>query len=254
MLRPADFLLMGLAVVMAATAGTGCDNPPHEGRGKIQLVPGPIRLPPGTPGTASGSTIFLTPYPAPPLIHHANCFAGVENTGEIGIGSAAGYTWDYLAVVVLPVNLNLGANQLGAYRLRITVSHPAIVQIDTAGVTGSDPALSSSRCQDRGCPYYCVDYPDSYPPQFNRAQGFEGAPTVSGDASGIVVSAEDQAPLYPTTGRVNLLNVRFRVADALPPGGVSLNLEVQLLEDPLHFPLAYYSLSSGVIIEHYQLQ
>lgn len=248
------FLIVPGLVLVAVL---GCEQKPTEGSGQISFSgPLTLRLPPGysAPVTISGSTLVITSFPDPPLLHYANCFAGVENTGEIGIGAAAGYSSVYTPFVILPVNLNLGAASLGAYRLRISVSDPSIVQIYAQGVSGSNSLLSSSHCTDRGCSPYCQGDSAHYPDQFSRAWGFETLPTVSGDTAEIVVSATDQKPLQPTTGRVNLCNVTFLILKELPPGGITVNFTVELLEDPLHLAITKFPFATAAIISHFQIQ
>jgi len=243
------FLCACLALVFVA----GCENATTERTGKIFLSSDTaVILPPGHPGAVSGSTLMLPSESDPPAVRYANCFAGVPGHLDFGIGSSAGATRTYLGYAVLPVNINLGDTVLGAYRIRIDVSHPS-VHIDLANIAGSNSFLSENDCRKRGCLSGCEQYPAFYPPQFNPARGFEIVPVFTGNIAGITVEATDQDPVNPTTGTANLCNIRVNIAGDLPLGRTWLDFTVDLLEDSSGQPITPNPIS-GVVIENFQIQ
>lgn len=245
---------LALVLLTAGVAAlSACPSEPIESSGQAALSgPVAVLLPPGHPGVVLGSTLLYPAYPDFPRIHYANCFAGVEDEGEIGIGSAVGYTKDYIGSAVLPVNANLGDAKLGSYQITIKSSDPA-VELQSASVSGSNPRLSSGDCRDR-CHPVCVDYPEDYQHQFNRAPGFEGDPTlVAGDSTSITIEADDDGTGDPTTGVVNLANVPIRIVGDLPPEGVEVKFTVEFLKDPQDQDLDHKPLS-GVVIQNFKLQ
>ena len=250
---------LALVLLTAGVAAlSACPSEPIESSGQA-LISGPLagRLPPGHPGEVSGSTLFYPAYPDFPTIHYANCFAGVENEGEIGIGTAAGYK-NYMGSEILPVNANLGAAELKSYQITIKSSDPAAVELQPDSVAGSYHWLSSDNCGDR-CTLVCVDYPEDYQHQFNRAPGFEeDKPTlVAGDSTSITISAEDKddGTGGPTTGVVNLANVSIRIVGDLPPGGVKLTFSVDSLRNSVDQDISDSAIEcSGMVIQHFKLQ
>jgi hypothetical protein len=247
------FLKCFLCAYITFLLVAGCGSETVEGTSQIFLSSDTsVLLPPGHPGAVSGSTLILPSESEPPAVHYANCFAGVAGPLDFGIGSSAGATSTYLGYAVLPVNINLGDTVLGAYRIRIDVKHPS-VHIDLANVSGSNSLLSGTDCLKRGCLSGCEQYPTLYPPQFNPARGFETVPDFSGIITGITVEAVDQDPVNPTTGTVNLCNIRVNVAGDLPPGGTWLDFTVDLLQDSSGLPITSNPIN-GVVIENFQIQ
>ena len=234
----------------------GCEEDVGEGKSSVGLSGNTaLDLPPGHPGTISGTTILMPPESTPPLIHYANCFAGVPNLNDFGIGSSAGATQTYRGYAILPVNAKLDTNELGAYRIRVEVSDPAVVQIDPANIFGSNRLLGTGDCRLRGCPPGCGSNPKYYPPEeFNPAPGFEKIPDIFGTAAGVTVESSDTTGLaQPATGIVNLCNIRVNIVAPLPAGGVGVTFVVDQFEDTLGNPIASTPLS-GRVIENFQIQ
>jgi len=201
----------------------------------------------------SGSTLVLASEPLPTRIREADCFSGVPNPGEIGIGSATGYTKDFMGSVLLPVNVNLGDTMLREYEIRVEVSDPSL-EIDPAGVVGSYSWLSTDNCLDRGCASICSEYPSYYPRQFNPAPGFEQTPQVTGTSSGITVSGVDAKPDSPTTGTVNLFHVRINIVGDLPPSGAVVSFFVKRLKDPWGSDIRHLQVPDGIVIGRFQVR
>ncbi|MFO8056845.1 MAG: hypothetical protein R6V10_06085 [bacterium] len=232
-----------------------CQNAPVESEGTLDFSQEvAVLLPPGHPGEAKGSTLVIPAEPDPPAIHYANCFAGVTTEGDFGIGSAAGYTKDYIGSMVLPVNVNLGNSVMEYYRVRIEIGDTAL-QMLPESVAGSYSWLSTDDCTDR-CNSACADNPQYYPKQFDRAAGFESPPTVTKLSGGaIVVEATDSDTSDPTTGTVNLCNVPVKIVGELPPAsGVTVSFTVESLQDPAGNELSPINPLSGIIIENIQLK
>ena len=241
-------------LLLAILALAGCKEATGEATGTISLTgSSALVLPPGHPGKISGSTMLLPAEATPPMVHYANCFAGVPDLYEYGIGSSAGATKTYRGYAILPVNVNLGDTVLGAYRVRVDVTDPALL-IDIPNISGSNPRLGAGSCVLRGCPYGCEQRPDFYPPdEFSPAQGFETAPDVSVTAAGVIIEAVDGDTAHPTSGIVNLCNVRINVVGDLPALGTPVNFTVDLLETAAGDTIAANPLS-GLFIEHFQIQ
>jgi predicted small secreted protein len=244
-------------LVTACALLASCEEQTTEGTGSISFSGNSaLTLPPGfPPGTVvAGATIYLPAEATPPLIHYANCFAGVKNPLDFGIGSSAGATKDYRGYAILPVNINLGTKILGAYRIRVEVN-PAVAEIDLANIFGSNSLLSSGDCRLRGCPTGCLNYPAYYPAdEFDPAPGFEKSPEVTGDADGVTVESADTTGFAnPTTGKVNLCNIRINIVRPLPSGGSPVTFTVDLLDDSAALPITPNPLP-GLIIEDFQVQ
>ncbi len=244
---------LAATVAFACLILAGCGSEPVESEGTVELnEDAAIMLPPGHPGEEKGSTLIIPAEDKPPAIHYANCFSGVPHKGDIGIGSAAGHTRDYIGSVVLPVNVNLGSSAMESYRVRIEVSDSAL-EFVPASVEGSYPWLSTSDCRDR-CNSICADNPENYPDQFQKAAGFEQKPTVTPVSGGIVVEANDSDPATPTTGTVNLCNVPLKIVDELPSAsGVTMDFTVESLKDKDGNELSRTPLS-GTVIENIRLK
>jgi hypothetical protein len=154
-------------------------------------------LAPGKAGTVSGTTLVVPTIPNTVHVYTAPLYAGVESPGEIGIASSAGY--DPGERIVLPINVNLGTQQLGSYAITLTVKNPAVLRI--VDVDGSYSYLAA---------YYTA--------QYQPAAGFETPPKVAiGDT--VTTIAATSTSVVPVTGRVNLANV---TVDILAPGPLSL--------------------------------
>lgn len=247
-------LAASLLLFLAAPFFAGCDGDDDVGDAGTYYVSGDVatRLPPGHPGVVSGSTLTIPLNADPPSVRAANCFAGVANVGDIGIGSSVGVTKDFIGAVTLPVNVNLGASELGAYRIRIDVSDPS-VEIDIANVSGSADFLVGDNCAARGCPDTCAGAPAAYPAQFSPAPGFAGVDDVTGDAVSAVIERADADPGNPTIGVANLCNVRFNIVGDLPAAGVNILFTVELLEDSGGNPIANTTYD-GIITDTYVFQ
>jgi len=245
------FLVAVIAFTSLVLAG--CRSESVDSEGTVELNEDvAVMLPPGHPGEVKGSTLIIPSESNPPAIRYANCFAGVQDHGDMGIGSAAGYTKDYIGSVVLPVNVNLGNSVMEYYRVRIEITEPAI-EIVSASVDGSYPWLSTGDCRDR-CNSMCAENPQNYPDQFQPAQGFETAPTVTDVAGGIVVEATDSDTSTPTTGVVNLCNVPLKFVGDLPPqNGVTVSFTVESLQDGSGNEL-FTNPFSGILVENIRLK
>lgn len=243
-----------LAIALLFFYISGCEESTGEAKGTILLSgQSSILLPPGYSGYLAGSTLVVVTLATPPPVRDANCFSGVPNPGDMGIGSAGGYTKDYLGTVMLPVNVNLGATVLGSYTIRVEVSHPSL-QIDTTGVGGSYPWLATDNCLDRGCAPVCVEHPESFPRQFNPAPGFEPAPLVTGTATGITIEAVDGTTASPATQTINLCNVRINIVDNLPFAGAVISFSVRSLKHPSGSDIRVLPTPDGIIIERFAFQ
>jgi predicted small secreted protein len=219
-------------LLLAILALAGCKESTIEGTGKIQLTGNSaVLLPPGHPGTLNGSTLILPAESTPPAVHYANCFAGVPALNDIGIGSCAGASSTFIGYAILPVNVNLGDTVLGSYRIRVEVTDLSLA-IDKNNISGSNPLLGSGNCTLRGCPYDCAQHPlTDYPPdEFSPAKGFEATPTITGNAAGVTIEAVDGDTAHPTTGVVNLCNVRVNIVGELPVGEAPVSFSVDQLQ------------------------
>jgi len=237
---------------MAAVAlPGGCGSEPVESEGSITFGGQSFFiLPPGEHNTfMDGETFVISLFPESPYVHAANCFSGVPDPGDFGIGTSVGAAQDFIGTAVLPVNINLGNTVLDSYTIRIESSHSSVT-FDT-NVTGSKPVLASGTCTQRGCPSNCGDYPGLYPPQFDPATGFEDPPTVTGGATAITVQATD-SDTADVTGTVNLCNVRVNISDDMPSAGVELIFTVKSLSARggviTAFPI------SGRVVENYRFE
>jgi len=240
-------LATSLLVVLA------CNTDSDEGKSEVTLASGAAMLPPGLAGIVTGSTMIIPANPTPPMVRQANCFAGVESVLQIGIGSVAGVTVNHLGRAMLPANINLGANQLGSYKIRITVSDTSAVLIDAAAVTGNNPTLDAGTCFNRGCPMGCFDYPAYYPPQFDPAPGFVQVDDVQSGADWITLEAINADLVNPTTGVVNIANIPIDIIGPIPLGGVVLTFQVELLKDSANADLVPAAIFHGMVAEKIQI-
>jgi len=203
MMRFKSVVGVGLACFLAGLCA--CQEPVAEeqvvdlGKGNPRAI-----LAPGKAGFLSGTTLVVPTYPETLHVYSVPQFAGVESPGEIGIASSVGY--DPSERIVLPINVNLGTQELGSYALTLTVKNPDVLKIVT--VDGSYSYLAT---------YYTA--------QYKPAAGFEAQPTVAiGDTittpgNAITTIAATSSSDVPVTGRVNLANV---TVDILAPGPLSL--------------------------------
>jgi len=249
-LKAASILLLVLATLFS-----GCEGESDEGEATY-YVGGDyaVVLPPGHPAaTIDGTTIKIPGETTPPLIHYANCFAGVPTPGDFGIGTSAGFTRDYIGYTILPVNINTGDTALGSYRIRVDVSDPS-VEIALASIVGSNKLLPGNNCIQRGCPSTCVDTPVYYPPEFDPAKGFEKLPQVAGTVAGVTIQSSDTTDLSsPASGTLNLCNIRLNIVGSLPVGGVDLTFTVDELSTS-DGDTVYSHPLSGLVIENIQIQ
>ena len=77
-----------LSLLLDFSLGGDCnDSDSGEGESTINLSgETAVMLPPGhLEGSIDGSTLYLPAETTPPLIHYANCFAGVPDPGDFGI-------------------------------------------------------------------------------------------------------------------------------------------------------------------------
>jgi len=198
-------------------------------------------LAPGKAGVLDGTTLLVPRVPNTFHIYSVPALAGVENPGEAGIGSSAGYNPGER--VLLPINVNLGEQELGSYALTLTLQNPAAIQI--VDVDGSLPSLYTS-----------------YPSQYDRAEGFEGQPTVNLGNAVVTISATDATPATPTTGRVNLANVTVDLLapGPLPPAGAVITFTLDSLQNPGGQDICAIlsagpcTTFDGIAIENFQIQ
>lgn len=195
-----------------------------------------VVLPPGYPAVMNGSTLVIQGFSGSPMVHSFPQFAGVDTVGDIGIGSAAGY--DPGDSLVLPVNANLGTQQLNSYKVCITMDSAQYLQL--TGVLGSDYQLA-----------------ETYPKQYTRAEGFEGAPTqVAGNPLCVLATSSGSA----ATSRVNLAELKFIITQQLPPSGVHLTFQVMELKDGMgndicpNFVAGDCSPLSGIVVNNFYIQ
>jgi hypothetical protein len=214
-----------------------------------------FRLPPDPIWTNSGTALVIPAQTPAPSIRAANCFAGVPTDLDFGIGASIGITKSYIAAVTLPVNLHLESHNLGAFRIRVDVSNPAVVTIDTSnitGITGSNPVLAAGNCIQRGCPVNCGSVA-GFTDDFSAAPGFEHVDHITTPAVGSVTVETVNNSLTPTTGTVNLCNIKFIIVGDLPPAGVKLTFTIERLDDEFGAAITGAVPIDGVIIEHCQL-
>ena len=88
---------------------------------QVVLSPG-ILCDPAPNNCLDGSTLIIPGYVTVPMVHSYPAYAGVENPGEVGIGSSAGY--DPKDSFTIPINANLGDKTLTYYRFKIIIDHP----------------------------------------------------------------------------------------------------------------------------------
>jgi hypothetical protein len=191
-----------------------------------------VELPPGYPATLQGSTLVIQGFPGTPVVHSYPKYAGVENVGDIGLGSAAGF--DVGDSFYVPINVNLGSGQLTSYKVCIAIDAPATMRL--LGISGSNQLLSQY-----------------YPDQYARAQGFEKIPQKSESP----LCVWDIASGTAATGRVNLAELQFSVVQTLPATGVNLTVELENLEDASENDLcptlaqAGCALKNGIVIHNF---
>jgi hypothetical protein len=219
------FLL--LAFVLAMATGCNSDNTADEVNIDLTGEDVEVVLPPGYPATMEGSTLVIQGYETAPMVHSYPAFAGVENPGDLGIGSAAGY--DANDIMILPINANLGDYQLGSYKFCIVIDGPQYLQL--SGISGSNKLLAQS-----------------YPEQYRSASGFEKIPSKTDSPLCLWDSSTT-----PATGRFNLAELSFKLVDAPPLAGVHLQFQVVELKDPAgndlcpNFPAGCNALGGSIV-------
>jgi len=219
------FVLSGLLLVLLLGAFNCAGNTANEvnvdiGNLRMQAV-----LPPGYPATVQGSTLEVQGFQGQPLVHSYPMFAGVDNVGDLGIGSAVGNTVG--DSFYLPINANLGGGQMLSYKICITIDAPAAVRL--LGIAGSNQYLSQH-----------------YPDQYARIQGFEKIPQKS-DTPFCIWDISSGAA---ATGRFNLAELQFSILASLPAAGVHLNLELKELKDALGNDLCPALSASGCAVKN----
>ncbi len=168
-----------------------------------------VILPPG-PIVVDGSTLVIQGHNQAPIVHSYPEYAGVENPGEVGIGSSAGY--DPQDSFVVPININLGNKVLGNYKFLLKIDHPDLININW--IDGNNPRLAT-------------DYPDQYQAiesGFNQPTREDGSTNYP--QKWIYISDSGSA-----TGRVNLVEISFTILDTLPSQGINLDFEIIELKD-----------------------
>jgi len=237
MMRLKNVVGLGLACFLAGLCA--CGKPQAEKRvvdvGKSN--PRAI-LAPGEAGVLSGTTLVVPTIPNTIHVYSAPQFAGVESPGEIGIANSVGY--DPGERILLPINVNLGTQQLGSYALTLTVKNPDVLKIvDVDGSYG----------------YLAISYPTQYQP----AAGFETQPTVAiGDT--ITTLAATSTSADPVTGRVNLANVTVDILapGPLPPTGAFITFTVNALQTKTAADIcaAFGSCTAhdAIVIENFKIQ
>ncbi len=224
------------ALLLVLLLGVFCcgSNTTNEVTVNIDNLQPEVVLPPGYPATVQGSTLVIQGFPGTPVVHSYPKYAGVENVGDIGVGSAAGY--DVGDNFYVPVNANLGGGQLFSYKICITMDAPETMRL--LGISGSNQSLSQY-----------------YPDQYARAQGFEKIPQKSDSPFCVWDIASGAA----VTGRVNLAELQFSILQSLPAAGVHLNLELKELKDAGGNDLcptlsqSGCALKSGVLIHNFSI-
>jgi len=216
----------------ALAAGCNSDNTTDEVNVDISGEDAEVVLPPGYPVSMEGSTLVIQGYQTAPAVHYYPKYAGVENPGDAGIGSAAGY--DASDNFTLPINVNLGSYQLGSYQFCIVIDGPQYLQL--SGISGSNNLLAQ-------------DYPD----QYSSASGFEKIPSKSDSPFCIWDSSTT-----PATGRFNLAELSFTLVDTPPGGGINLQFQVLEMKDALGNDLcpnfsAGCSALGGIIISNFRI-
>lgn len=220
---------------------TACDQDVETKREQVDISKSDPRviLAPGKAGVLSGSTLLVPTVPGTLHVYSVPQFAGVENPGEIGIGTSAGYNPGER--VLLPINVNLGTQTLGSYSLTLRVQDPAAIRI--VDVDGSYASL-----------------PLNYPTQYQPAEGFENQPTVNLGDTITTITATASAP-EPTTGRVNLANVTVDLLTPgpLPANGVFITFTLNSLQTPAKDDLCALLTAGpcrtfdGLVIENFKL-
>jgi hypothetical protein len=205
---------MGLALALILLGVTACDSETKAKEEVVNLSGSDPRaiLAPGKAGVLSGTTLLVPVVPKTFHVYSVPEFAGVENPGEAGIGSSIGYNPGER--VLLPINVNLGAQVLDSYTITLTLQNPAAIRI--VDVDGSIPSLTVS-----------------YPSQYQPAEGFETQPGGNiGDTVTTISAASASAE--PTTGRVNLANVTVDILEPgpLPPAGAVITFTLDSLQTP----------------------
>ena len=222
-------LLLVLLLAASCTGNTADTVNVDLGNLQLQAV-----LPPGYPATVQGSTLEVQGFQGTPVVHSYPMFAGVDNAGDLGIGSAIGYVVGNS--FYLPINANLGGGQMLSYKICLTIDAPEAVRL--LGISGSNQYLSQT-----------------YPDQYARAQGFEKIPQKS-DSPFCIWDISSGAA---ATGRVNLAELQFSILQSLPAAGVHLNLELKELKDALGNDLcpalspSGCAVKNGIIIHNFSI-
>jgi hypothetical protein len=205
---------MALALALILLGVTACDSETEAKKEVVNISGSDPRaiLAPGKAGVLSGTTLLVPRVPGTYHVYSVPESAGVENPGEAGIGTSIGYNPGER--VLLPINVNLGAQVLDSYTIILTLQNPAAIRI--VDVDGSLASLP-------------VDYPDQYSP----AKGFETQPVVSIGNPVTTISATSTSA-KPTTGRVNLANVTVDILGPgpLPPAGAVITFTLDSLQTP----------------------
>ena len=171
---------------------------------QVVLSPGMLCDPDPTK-CLEGSTLIIPGYNTAPVVHSYPAYAGVENPGEVGIGSSAGY--DPKDSFTIPINANLGDKTLSYYKFKIIIDRPEWLQLS---ISGTNPFL-----------------PQDYPDQYEQVQGFNNPNINYGDTEGYIY-LEDSGT---ASGRVNLAEVNFTILDTLPKQGINLRFEIEEFKD-----------------------
>ena len=205
-------LRMGLALALILLGVTACDSETEAKEEVVNIRDPRAILAPGKAGVLSGTTLLVPRVPNTFHVYSVPEFAGVENPGEAGIGSSIGYNPGER--ILLPINVNLGAQVLDSYTITLTLQNPAAIRI--VDVDGSIPYL-----------------PASYPSQYKPAKDFEAQPNVVSIGNTVTISAASTSA-EPTTGRVNLANVTVDILEPgpLPPAGASITFALDYLRNP----------------------
>lgn len=232
---------MGLALALILLGVTACDSETEAKEEVVNISGSDPRaiLAPGKAGVLSGTTLLVPRVPNTFHVYSVPEFAGVENPGEAGIGTSIGYNPGER--VFLPINVNLGMEELGSYSITLTLQNPAAIQI--VDVDGSVPYL-----------------PISYPSQYQAAEGFETQPVVSIGNTVTTISAAS-ASAEPTTGRVNLAYVTVDILEPglLPPAGAVITFTLDSLQTPGDDDICAIltggcTTFDGIVIENFRIQ
>jgi len=200
---------------------------------QVVLSPG-ILCDPAPNNCLDGSTLIIPGYVTVPMVHSYPAYAGVENPGEVGIGSSAGY--DPKDSFTIPINANLGDKTLTHYKFKIIIDRPDLLQLS---ISGTNPSL-----------------PQKYSNQYNEVQGFD-SPNINYEDTDGYIYLEDSGT---ASGRVNLAEFNFTILDTLPKQGINLRFEIEEFTDeqnndlcPL-FGSTDCVIYNGIIINNFRIE